>query len=463
MTRKTRPVSPFHRLIIAIIGSVLLLFPLATSSQAFADTGNALEIATLTHGYVTGVSDTSAVIFTRLSSSGTVRIIYSTSPTFRRNVRLSGGVPAMEASDYTAHVPLTNLKPNTTYYLKVLVNRKLQQLPFTPRFTTSPLPDALTDFSFAILSDLAVESSLPAPAYQSAASDSPDFVLQIGDFDHRNPGVNPLPITVDNWREMHRDVLRNYASGRDFARYIAPFFPLYHMWDDHDYGADNADRTAPWKDIATQAFKEYYPVPSLPNPEGGLWYSFRFAQAEVFMLDLRSQRDPNDDPPGPDKSMLDGAGIPDGQKDWLKSALLASTARWKFIISTSVWNPCSKQIDSWYLFQNEQAELVQFINDNDITGVIFISGDLHSGGAIDDGTNAFFPEISVPSTNTIKWTNCTGGYCGTWSEGVISGFDPSGYALVTVKYDDVTNTDSAILQAKDAEGNLRLEYVVELP
>jgi hypothetical protein len=58
-------------------------------------------------------------------------------------------------------------------------------------------------------------------------------------------------------------------SGADFATYIGSAYPLFHMWDDHDYGANNADYRALWKGIALQAFKEYYPSPTLPNPEGG--------------------------------------------------------------------------------------------------------------------------------------------------------------------------------------------------
>jgi alkaline phosphatase D len=287
--------------------------------------------------------------------------------------------------------------------------------------------------------------------------------MQIGDFDHRDPGNRPPVVTIDNWRTMHRDMLGDYASGRDLAVHIAPFFPIYHIWDDHDYGGNNEDRTAEWKPLATQAFREYFPLPPLPNPDGGLWYSFRYAQAEFFMLDLRSQRDPDDLLDGPDKSMLDGGRISNGQKQWLEAGLLASTARWKFIVSSSAWNPHSKQVDSWVLYQFEQQELVNFIQSNNITGVIIISGDLHTGGAIDNGTNSYFPEISVPTTNVHQQLDCTGDYCGTWSEGIFVGADPAGYALITVQHDPGSGADTVILRAKAEDGSLRLEYSVTLP
>lgn len=414
----------------------------------------------VTHGpYVSAVTESSAIVFVRVSGAALVWIVYSPDPTFGGNALRSAVHSATADSDFTVRIPLAGLQPETVYFYKVMINGKAQALSVAPRFRTAPTPDSLTDFRFAVFSDAARWEGMRAMAYRAAAKDNPDFALQIGDLDHRDPGLQPLPIAIDNWRVMHRDMLHDYAAGQDLANAILPYTPFYHVWDDHDYGANNADRTAPWKAAATRAFKEYFPLPALPNPSGGLWYSFRFAQAEIFMLDLRSQRDPNDDPDGPGKSMLDGAVIPNGQKEWLKSALLASAARWKLVVSSSVWNPNSKQVDSWYLFQNEQRELVQFIRDNGIQGVIILSGDLHTGGAIDDGTNSYFPEVSVPTTNVVMQEDCTGGYCGSWSEGLIGGSVGNGYALITILHDDASGADRAVLQVKGEAGDLRLQYV----
>ena len=76
---------------------------------------------------------------------------------------------------------------------------------------------------------------------------------------------------------------------------------------------------------------------------------------------------------------------------FFKGELLASTAVWKLVMSSVPWNPTSKDVDSWQGFQTEQHELVSFIESKGITGVLFASGDMHSGGGIDDGTTSFFP------------------------------------------------------------------------
>lgn len=410
-----------------------------------------------------GVSDRQAVIFVRLSEPGPVSILYSADLFFRKDIRRSVEVQADRANDLIAQIPLTDLEPATTYTYRVLAGLRPRGIANTSRFTTAPAPDSLLDFDFAVLSDLS-RMNLAAPAYASASAFSPAFVMQIGDLDHSNPGNFPRPVTVENWRRMHRRVLGESASGQDFANAIASTTPFFHIWDDHDYGADNADRTAVWKDLATQAFLEYFPLPARPNPAGGLWYSFRYAQAEIFVLDLRSQRDPNDADQGPEKSMLNGGRLTEGdQKTWLLGGLQASEARWKFIISSSGWNPNGKQIDSWAQYTDEQSEIVQFVRDHGVLGVIVISGDLHSGGGIDDGTNAYFPELSVPTTNIHRQRNCTGGDCGTWSEGILTGIDPSGFALIRVRHDQATGSDRVVLQVRGEDGGLRLEYVVALP
>jgi alkaline phosphatase D len=135
---------------------------------------------------------------------------------------------------------------------------------------------------------------IPAPVYQHIAAADPKFVLQIGDFDHRNPQ------TLTAMRDMHRDVRGPYSiAGEDFLEQIASRFPVFHTWDDHDYGANNGDKYWLGRRDALQAFDEYYPTPERPNP-AGIWYKFSYANCEFFMLDVRSQRDADTDPDGPD-------------------------------------------------------------------------------------------------------------------------------------------------------------------
>lgn len=418
----------------------------------------------ITHGPVLGAAaEDSIQVWARVFSDQSVRAVCALDPAFTTGLRASSSVRPSAEQDFTITLQLSNLEVESVYFYF------LESGPGSPNpwrsqtfsFRTSPPATERRMFRFAVLADASQDPSASGAAYAAAAADAPDFVLQIGDLDHRNPAAKGAKL--ENWRAMYRDQLGDLAAGRTLTTLLTPFVPLYHIWDDHDYGDNNADRTAPWKATAKRAFTEYFPLPQLPNPSAGLWYSVRYAQAEFFVLDLRYQRDPDDDPDGPWKSMLDGARIRNDQKDWLLQSLDASNARWKFLVSSSCWNPRGKQIDSWALYQNEQQEIVEFVRNRRIRGIVVLSADIHSGGAIDDGRNSYAPEISVPSTNTPRpKSGCTGGDgCGTWSVGVKSHeSDPSGYALITVEPDPLDGADSVLLQAKDATGAVRLEYRV---
>jgi hypothetical protein len=86
--------------------------------------------------------------------------------------------------------------------------------------------------------------------------------------------------------------------------------------------------------------------------------------------------------------MLDGRNLgSEGQLHWLKHGLLTSTARWKIIFTSVVTNPTTKFPEGWGAYQTEWNSLRDFINNTNIQGVVFISGDVHAEG-IDNGLHA---------------------------------------------------------------------------
>ena len=101
----------------------------------------------------------------------------------------------------------------------------------------------------------------------------------------------------------------------------------------------------------------------------------------------------------------------------------------------------------------ERNFLRNFINTNNIEGVVFISGDLHTG-AIDNGIHAGFPELCVIQANGIAG-RCPTHRPGLWSEGYYQG-NCTGYGLVKI----LQNPDRLILQVKDEYGNVQIAHIV---
>jgi alkaline phosphatase D len=402
---------------------------------------------------VGAVTDTTAKVFARTDAKANVLVEYSTDPSLA-SVTRSPSKKTMSFSDFTAVLPLSGLAPETTYYYRVTVNGVAQQSAPYPSFRTFPAQGAPREFRFAVLSDLDhVADGRAAPVYEQVAAQAPVLVLQVGDFDHS------VPLTLADMRLQHREARDGpHPAGLDFLEHIATRFPVFHVWDDHDYGSNDADKTFAGRADSLQAFKEYYPLPALPNP-AGIWHKFSYGQAEFFLLDVRSQRDPNATPQGPGKSMLDGDNIPNGQKQWLEDSLRSSAATWKFVVTPVPFNNTAKRArrDAWSGFENERNEILDFIEDNDIEGVVFFSGDLHSGGGIDDGSNSGHPEMSVPHTNMPTGDS---GTLGEWSEGILTGTNGnSGFGLVHV----LRNPDRVLLETRGKNGEVRFDYLVTLP
>ena len=134
----------------------------------------------------------------------------------------------------------------------------------------------------------------------------------------------------------------------DFVNLILRKTPIIHQWDDHDAGLNNIDKTYTDWNLSQQVFQEYVPSYPLPSVTPGIWQKFSYAQVDGFVLDCRSQRDPESDPDDANKSMLDGNNLgPTGELQWLRDGLLASTARWKIVFTSVVINPTTKFPEGW--------------------------------------------------------------------------------------------------------------------
>jgi gliding motility-associated-like protein len=77
--------------------------------------------------------------------------------------------------------------------------------------------------------------------------------------------------------------------------------PVMYAYDDHDFAANNPDGTDPAKLNSLWAYKTFFPHYPLKNPDNGIWQIFIFGDVEFFVLDCRSQRNPN-------KNSLDANG-----------------------------------------------------------------------------------------------------------------------------------------------------------
>ncbi|HEY2711473.1 MAG TPA: alkaline phosphatase D family protein [Chthoniobacterales bacterium] len=413
-----------------------------------------VDAQVLTHGPVVGgVTSASAQVFIRTDKATTVSLRWSTDPNLT-TYQVSQTYSTDSSSDFTKTIPLTGLPAETAIYLNPVVNGVPQ---FTvapyPTFSTFPILGTQRTFNFVVLTDFATTYTLTEDiqTFTHASAESPVFAFIGGDFDHRNPA------NITGKRVMFQSLYDpNTPHMGGFASLILRRMPIVHQWDDHDAGRNNLDKTFPGWPITQQAFQEYIPSYPLPAVSPGIWQKFSYAQMDAFVLDCRSQRDPENDVDDANKSMLDGNNLgATGELQWLKDGLLGSTATWKVIFTSVITNPTTKVPDGWGGYQTEWNALRDFINSNNIQNVVFISGDLHLD-AIDNGTASGFPEMCVaPPGGITPGDHCSTDAPGIWSEGYYEGLC-AGYGVVSV----MQNPDRLLLQAVDQFGTRQVTYTV---
>lgn len=168
------------------------------------------------------------------------------------------------------------------------------------------------------------------------------------------------------------------------------YIPVAYMWDDHDYGPNNSDKTSPGREAALLSYREN--VPSYPlNSTGPVSYAFTIGNVRFIVPDERSDKDP----PG-----SDGSNLGPITKAWFKDQLLQakeSGVAAIFWVSTYSWICGSDEADAWGGAPTERTELSDFIKGHDIKNLYTISGDAHML-AFDDGRNNNFD-----TAHTFGW------------------------------------------------------------
>jgi hypothetical protein len=156
-----------------------------------------------------------------------------------------------------------------------------------------------------------------------------------------------------------------------------------YVWDDHDFGPNNSNRSSPSRAAACHAFREL--VPHYPVGEAGpIHQAFDVAGVRVILLDTRSERVPED-------TLLGRM-----QLDWLLQDLERSTKSHSLVIVGSSVTWIGEGGDTWGGYSREREEVARFVRERGIENVVMISGDAHMA-AFDDGRHNTYSGSSDPS------------------------------------------------------------------
>ncbi len=169
--------------------------------------------------------------------------------------------------------------------------------------------------------------------------------------------------------------------------------PQYAIWDDHDFGGNNARSNHRYKYQALDIFKQYWNNPYTGlDTTPGVFCHFSQQDADFFLLDARFH--------ARDSTML---GL--SQTEWLFERLKASTANFKFVVSGTQILPDNPSGEDMGDFGNDREKLLAFLAEEKINGVIFLSGDRHYGELMRLDRETAYPLYEMTSSPLTSLVN----------------------------------------------------------
>lgn len=275
---------------------------------------------------------------------------------------------------FKGQVPLTfsfdGLSENTAYFYEIAMDGKIIKGEHALRTGES----APNEFSFLLFSCALtppfglrwLHPGIENRTYKYIAEKKSDFTVWMGDY------LYYMRKDFSSKKGMLRKQTRNRKLNKVHRFLLTQ--PQYSIWDDHDYGPNNKGSNFALRDESLHVFKEFWPNPYYGTAETkGVFFDFTYGDAQFFLLDSRFHMTPATAP--------DAAYLGKEQLEWLKQKLLESKAAFKFIVSGSqVLNVVTKH--ECFCKYKELDELLTFIDEHHIQGVLFFSGDRHHSDLI---------------------------------------------------------------------------------
>lgn len=354
-----------------LIRVLLILFPMLPATAGFAQKGK------ITAGPMPGYMEhRETVIWLQTQCAKRITLQYWV----KENQEIqSTELSASGCNPTNHHFVLGNLLMGKTYNYRILLDGKPVEFPYPLTFKTKPLwewrVDA-PDVNFLVGSCLYVNDTAydrPGKPYgqgteilQKMTAFPGDFMLWLGDNTYTREADYGSASGL-SYRYQHTRADKN----------LQPFLASRHhyaIWDDHDYGSNDACKTYPLKNVTRQLFTEYWANKTYGENQQGIYSMFSFSDADFFLLDDRYFRDYQflDDSTSPNKTQLG-----EEQIQWLFNSLVYSRATFKFVALGGQFLNENTDKESYNFYKKERERILNFIVTNKVSGVIFLTGDRH--------------------------------------------------------------------------------------
>jgi hypothetical protein len=279
--------------------------------------------------------------------------------------------------------------------------------------------------------------------FDAIVAAEPDLYLSLGDMHYANlESTDP----ADHLRQYGRSL------GQPGQAALYSSIPTAYVWDDHDYGPNEADSSSPSRPAVGTAYRLAVPHYGVdPDVEGPIAQAFTVGRVRFVLSDTRSQRDAT--------TMLGPT-----QLDWLVDELVSSAATHRLVVwaNPTPWiGAAGSGTEDWSTRPDERQAISRALVEAGVDNLVMVSGDAHMV-AIDDGTNSNYSGVDGPGFPVLHGAaldrpgSVKGG---PYSHGVFAG--PGRFGLLEVR-DDGGETIEVRLSGRTWDGEELVAHRVAL-
>lgn len=160
---------------------------------------------------------------------------------------------------------------------------------------------------------------------------------------------------------------------------------VYGVWDDHDFGANDAGSTFEQKITSRELLFDFLDLPPnhMARQREGAYQSYCFGEAEqklcLYLLDVRYFKEPYEVDPNPSQRYKKNEGmlLGEAQWQWLESQLAKDNAKIHLFGGGIQLLSPEHPYEKWANFPKAQKRFIDLLEKNKIQTPIYLSGDRH--------------------------------------------------------------------------------------
>ncbi len=272
-------------------------------------------------------------------------------------------------------------------------------------------------------------SGSTSSVFREIANQDLDLFIHLGDIHYEDISVNSTEKFLDAF-----DIVHASSTQTELFRSV----PFVYMYDDHDFGPNNADMTSMSRDAAVRNYRRcvpHYPLEKSSQDNEALYHAFTIGRVRFVVPDLKSEM------------LNDGSMMSSTQMDWFLSEIRNANKYALVVLVLGV--PWISDDSGWGSHQDDRSNISSTIlemyrNHTSSLGghanIVGLAGDAHSM-AFDDGTNSAgnLPMIQAAPLEQIGRTK--GGFYTSGCYGYGASYN-SQYAIIEITDSGISGPES---------------------